>query len=142
MTEESKIAQLLIKRIKVINDWPDYQIPIGTIMYVHTFDNGNTTYVSNPEVIIRGWNLKTKDAETMPHLFKPLPWWEDRDQIDIRIIRYVKDRSGRVYELLGWDIKDDVINALTLIAPYVIHVPHLFPATKAEYNTYVNNNPK
>lgn len=131
MTDKQPLSveELLKPRIKVISPWPDMQ---GS-------DVGDVIHLPNEDWVYSDGTFCQPDYFAIwPHLFSPLPWYAERTAEQIKAVKYVKDRGNRVYELLDWSIEGDVINALISSAPYVVHVPHLFPATETEYTAYIN----
>ena len=145
--------ELLNPRYKVIVDYPEMECEVGDIFHKLTFDNGNYTYVTNPESPLQGYIIGHM-IERMPHLFKPLAWWEERQPEEMP--KYVKIGQTRDEDEDGLvDCIAEIIN-LSGINGYGKHlylletikagkisflwpIEHLLPATLEEYEAYLKS---
>lgn len=110
------IDELLRPRYKVIADYPESRFTVGDILHRYDFKtsaNGTYTYVTNLDSPLQGSNIKKEYAETLPHLFKKLEWWEERKPEDLpkhvrydnkvsRIVDIEYDDNNRMYQI-EWD---------------------------------------
>lgn len=142
---------LLAPRYKVIADYPRSKFTVGDPLEKYVFKTselGVYTYVTNIEIPLQGANEKPEYVESMPHIFKPLSWWEDRNPDDMP--EYVKKNNGEVYKIKEWD---GTSNPYVLVdtkyhTGYVsgctetpIYLPYL-PSTIEEYTSFINNQTK
>ena len=84
-------VNLLLKRVKVIAPYPHMKVEVGDILIQYFFKTSDTDmycYCTNIEVPLQGRSINPEFAESMPHLFKPLQWWEERSIDDMP--EYVK----------------------------------------------------
>jgi len=74
----------------------------------------------------------------MPHLFRPMPWWEGRKIEDMP--EYVKYGHGAVYKIIEWrENKDYGIYAICERGedyPLIMQ-PNTHPATREEYEEFL-----
>lgn len=153
------MEDLMKPRFKVIADYPNSKFNIGDILVRYYFQNssdGAYCYVTSPISPLDGNNLKMEYAESMPHLFKKLEWWEERAKEDMPMfVKYVKD--GRlsiaegVYKVDGVGVYDDFEGdeypnysgfAATIYFEKenkIINLNYAYfkPATEAEYEAYL-----
>jgi hypothetical protein len=117
------VENLLKPRYKLIADYPGNMLKIG-----HIFELVQHEFFSE-----------------YPHLFKPLEWHEDRKPEDI--CEYVKTNPERTIEsfvskVISVELFDDGIGISTENRlgkfPYT-HSKYFLPATKEEYQAFVNS---
>lgn len=139
--------ELLKPRYKVIADYPNSRFKIGDILFKYIYPSSESiyTYVTNPEIPLKGTSLSPEYVEKMNHLFKPLQWWEDRKAEDMP--GYVKDERG-VFKVKEWHLH--LASNVTVYIDSTIHAGYVDctecplysdpePATEAEYITYINS---
>lgn len=109
-------------RYKVIADYPDSEdhFIIGEVMYGERYFDLNIYY------------------KPYPHLFKPLKWWEEREEKDMP--EYLKDENGEVFRVESYS-KNSLVNLYKNFKdpdfPFGWHnLYELLPATLEEYNQY------
>lgn len=97
------------------------------------------TYVTNLKSPLQGVSIKKEYAETMPHLFKKLEWWEDLKPEDMpEYIKCIKTPDqiimpGEVLKVIWSEIGGKVENG-----PWVFPYTNCYlPATEAEYLEYI-----
>lgn len=123
--------ELLKPRYEVIADYPKNPWRIGDILY--PFDKKLSIAAGLPEI------------ERYPHLFKPLQWWERREEKDMP--QYVKHTlNGRTtyHKIERWDMEimvgyldsgnRHVCSILSWKPEYTYQ-----PATESEYDNYINS---
>lgn len=127
-----KSEELLKPRYKVIADYPDSILSVGDIF--ETYDNG-IKYVTQ---------LSKVDVKEYPHLFKPLEWHEDRKPEDMP--EYVKDiGDGEIFRVDKYELpkKIQVIRNGKSFHPdsptHFVSIEHFHPATKEEWDNYINS---
>lgn len=147
MNEEQKIENLLKPRYLVVADYPMSKFTVGDILHKYVFETSVSvmyTYVTNPESPLQGAISKPEYVESMPHIFRPLSWWEKREEKDMP--GYVKEEGGRIY-LSKWKIKEalkiilyDTPNDLQCGEYFVTKKVMCFfePVTEQDYLTYTN----
>jgi hypothetical protein len=143
------VEELLIPRYKVIADYPNIQFKIGDIVKKYFFDisqKGAYTYLTNVKSPLQGSSLKREYIETMPHLFKKLEWWEERDENDMpnfiknkedghiaKIEEQSKNTSSEVY-IEGFDHR----NKRSFYG--WVSLFNSNPATEEQYKEYLRTN--
>jgi len=135
MSDTVNKIDLMIPRYKVIADWPESIFKIGEVLVcVVDGEEGNQYAFGDNQY------YENLYPHLYPHLFKPLQWWEEREEKDMP--EYVKQVKGdKVFKLLdssqnGRLWHDD--NEMEL-AHLLRHGNHYLPATLEEYNEYINN---
>lgn len=71
-------------RYLVVADYPNSELPIGTILIMAVYDY----YENNIDGVNR--SIAIRNIDKYPHLFKPLQWWEEREVSEIEAVRYLK----------------------------------------------------
>jgi len=86
---------LMKPRYLVIADTPYPNTPtIGTILTLEESGVSNWLTVKHNDFVYSKMML-----DKYPHLFRPLQWWEFRDEKDMP--EYVK-HNGKIYKVTGW----------------------------------------
>ena len=85
--------ELLRKRYLVIADYPNSTLSVGTI--IEQVEVGENEYLFNMEFF-----------EPYPHLFRPLEWWEFRDEKDMP--EYVSYPNSETVYKITWFIQSTV----------------------------------
>ncbi len=100
------IEKLLKTRFEVIASYPNTKFEVGDILTKYDFKTskeGAYCYVTNTESPLQGSVLKKDFAETMPHLFKKLNWWDYRKKSEMPI--YLKSlQFEEAYKIQDWDM--------------------------------------
>jgi hypothetical protein len=98
-------AELLNPRYEVINDYPYSKFKIGDILQKYDFENGNSIYTTNPELLFAGDNMINRITESMPHIFRKMNWWEGRtaDQMPKKVKTMTLEKE-EVYTIEYWDM--------------------------------------
>ena len=113
--------ELLKPRYKTLCNYPDSPLRVGQIITGNTFN------------ITGGTKFHCKDY---PAIFKPLAWWEDRDDKDMPL--YIKYGEGAVYKITGWNIEKGYA-LCERGEDYPLWIQHhVMPVTEAEYTQYLN----
>lgn len=121
--------ELLIPRYKVIADFPLNSHPMGEIIVDPPDDYYYAGYPMN----------KSFPLSSMPHIFKKLEWWEDREEKDMP--QYVKTTVGIKNALTvakaKFDHNDSSLYFMYLDDEAIPYNPSVWvPATEDEYNEY------
>lgn len=130
--------ELLKPRYKVIADYPFNSHTIGEIIIDPADDDYSQ---ANPN---KSWPLLS-----LPHLFKPLQWWEERGFADLP--EYVKHNPDSSLQSINGSAA--VFKATWLESPEcrywvnigdenTIHADHIIPATESEYTAYQSTQTK
>lgn len=120
---------LLRPRYKVIADYPKMECEVGDIFHKLTFDNGNYTYVTNHDSPMLG-RIIGHMIERMPHLFKPLAWWEERKPEEMP--EYVNCPSRKMFlKIEHWGESYFIIEGRQKM-----QYRNYTPATREEYEAY------
>lgn len=101
--------ELLKPRFEVIANYPNSKVEVGDILIQHMYETSTTgmcIYVTNTENPLQGNSLSPEFAETMPHLFRKMNWWEKRtaDQMPKKV-KSLADSNGDVYDIEEWDMQ-------------------------------------
>lgn len=118
--------ELLIKRVKVIANYPGSTYSIGDILYevdrmlqkfVLKNDDRNFKYIQYPQ--------------DYPVIFEPLPWWKDRKVEDMPIHLHCPSRKT-FHKIDKWENESFMTGGKIKkqLANYI-------PATKEEYESYL-----
>lgn len=103
------LEDLLKRRYEVIADYPNSLLEIGDILIQYEYSTSTTgmyVYVTNTESPLQGNSLNKKFAETMPHLFRKMNWWEKRTAEQMpKKVKSLADEKGSVYEIQEWDME-------------------------------------
>lgn len=134
--------ELLKPRYKVIADYPDNKLTIGDILM---------QYVENDTVWRHRWSdghwadITVHNPSYYPHLFKKLEWWEERKPEEMPEYVKAKDSSGEVSKVIEHFSKPYASkpNHPVCKVEYLINGARefyyeLLPATKEEYDNYIN----
>src|SRR6187551_3141251 len=129
---------LMVKRFKVIADYPDSPANVGEIF---TKIEGIQNYTNGR------FSFDVRTLERYPHLFKELQWWEERtiDEMPkyLKLSPEQKDNYcislKEIFKVYKWkngfaqideENEYDVLNNTQL---------HFIPATLEEYNLYIQS---
>jgi hypothetical protein len=150
MTEETKIAELLKPRYKIIDDYPGLKIPVGAILIPNRLDGTINNEWVTPDKSDRK-NLYGYDLSKYPHLFKKLEWWHERTPDELPKYIGAKNEGGvfnwicPIVKYLQTGLNEQglcLISYTTLEGEYVerdIGLWSLNPATSAEYTSYLTS---
>lgn len=135
--------ELLNPRYKVIADYPNSRFKIGDILFKYRYPSSPSmyTYVTNPEIPLKGTSLSPEYVEKMNHLFKPLQWWEERKAEDMpAYVKCLKSpdqiiEPGSVLKV-AWNDHGGKVEKGPWIFPYTNCYE---PATEEDYTTYINS---
>lgn len=119
--------ELLKPRYKVIADYPNSTWGVGVVIELHPTDNRHPFY---------------GNLHNYPHLFKPLQWWEEREEKDMPV--FVKSIStalrmkiGEVSKVKAWT-KDIGKTGVWLEGkPFSRLIETLVPSTEQEYENWL-----
>lgn len=124
--------ELLKPRIKVIAPAPFMKNEVGTLLYRHEgrgFSFGIITGDSEnffPLEVFKEW----------PHIFKEVPWWEDREIEDMP--EYVKHCvNHRVFRVKIWRAEYGQLVAYEFLKDGGMKANWYKPSTKEEYKQYL-----
>lgn len=156
MTQIKRLTpeELLRPRIKCIADFWDNPFKVGEVIQFiqereyHDFFTGElqgkdwlTDFLPDDPTVIR-YMYWMRKFTPLPHLFRRLEWWEERDVKDMP--EYVKTiYDGRVRKVNKYDFKNNIIwmdysegNCQFTLNAYL---SARLPATKQDYLTYTSN---
>lgn len=114
---------LMKPRYKVIALWPNTAYQVGEIIHIEALP-------------------LPKSAEEMfqqyPHLFKPLQWWEDREEKDMPEYLKVNKRGKlfmqqNIYKVKHYSGKGGIVDHVRFIGEDTGHLAWFIPATIEEY---------
>lgn len=138
MTEKEIVENLLKPRIKMIAPVPEYGMKVGTIIT----EDDKLYFELRP-----GYKMNLKGIQQYPHIYKELPWYEDRQESEMP--GYVKNgesvlRVFKHYQRVTYSIPEfNVDQGYFLIDKDVdCRYQNYLPATKEEYIEYQNLQPK
>ncbi len=138
MTDEQRVAHLMIKRVEVIAIYPNCPFEVGQVL---TFSSG---YPRLGDIYTDGVNgdmeyVPANDVEKSAANFRVLSWWENRTVDEMP--EYVKyENSIEIFKVARWghmqfDIYSNIeagkINDFVWLDKF-----QPVPATHAEYLTY------
>lgn len=127
---------LMKRRVKVTNPYPDMKYPVGTIIEL----DRETAYITKPdgETDMTGSYFITNvlKVEDYPQLFRPLAWWEEREETDMP--KYVKTKAGNSVRKV-FSIKGDYVS---FTEQKYRNCKHWLPATEEEYEHYIKQKQK
>lgn len=134
------MEDLMIRRYKVIADYPQSILPVGAVFYMDKIH----VYITSPNgAVSKQSNYYTQSPEKYPTIFKPLEWWEERKLEDMPM--YLKTSGMKeVFKVIEWDMKTitgktDERNGCCC-SLYNYNPEHgYFPATEIEYNNYIKS---
>lgn len=132
-----KPEDLLKPRYKVIADYPGNKLKVGDILIKYVFpETENYCYVTNPEILLLGDNLRKEEVEQYPHLFKKLEWWEERKPEDMP--EYVKcGENGKPRKVKEWNMRWGLVEFEGGRTRRLQH--QWIPSTEQEYNSYLSS---
>ena len=87
--------------------------------------------------IIEGDNLRyMTNMEKYPHLFRPLSWWEFREEKDMP--EYVKVHGNEIHKVRKWNIfrGHAIANTLDGTTQYDFNASESIPSTATEYEQF------
>jgi len=123
------VEQLMIPRVKVVEDYPDSPYKVGDIM---VFD-GDLTIHPN------GMDITSK----YPKIFQPIPWYAERD-VDVlpkyeRVIDQDSELNSEVVIVTEWmNGNDDLICYINHEWFMGISIGvNILPATEQEYTDFI-----
>lgn len=88
--------ELLVPRYKVIATWPGMDYNVGNIILM--FDDGSDELHSQDDG--GGFIQWDRFYKSFPHLFRPLAWYEKREEKDMP--EYIKMKN-RIYKVEEWN---------------------------------------
>jgi len=121
--------QLLRTRYKVIADYPQNPYKVGQILHPVKYLSGNWW--------VPGWI--GKDIGHFPHLFQSLPWWQHR-KLD-EMPTYIKCEG--IIHKATWSENNGIMKMHLEDTDWEVNanvMGHFEPATKEEYESYINKN--
>lgn len=143
------ISELLLPRVKVIAPYPlsHMYFNVGDIL---TWDEKYESY----RIFEKQVAMAKETIESYPHLFKPLAWYEDREESQMpEYVKFVKNymnyKKGQVYKYSNWsnslrigeigfmidaNSKEKYGNHVAMPANF----DQFMPATETEYNQYIS----
>ncbi len=122
--------ELLKPRYKVIAIFPLMCVALGEVLasqrnHAHVLEGGY-------------WMV---DLAAYPHLFRPLAWWEEREEKDMREVRFLKDiGDGEVFQ------SECTNNGTCFVKPNnkadgdlrYTNIQHFTPATAEDYLSFIS----
>lgn len=134
-------TELLKPRFEVIADYPGCSYEVGEILEpddsgeLHSKTAGYSWTISS---------VKEKTVGKYPHLFRPLQWWETRDEKDMpEYVRCHTDKSsllyGHAYKVTEWFDRGDGLACRIKERPdrlYAFSVSHFQPIDADGYKKY------
>lgn len=124
--------QLLKPRYKVIADYPENDIEVGTILTCQP--DGTVT-----DFKVYDFTESESFFKKYPHLFQKLEWHEDIEASDMPL--YLKDEKFNiVYKVLENFVGrfKGMVEVYNGKADVRLHYSNLLPATLSDYTAYIN----
>ena len=138
--------QLLAPRYKVIADYPQSRFNPDEILIPNRMDGKVDNQWVNQDPNDKRYIHA--QLENFPHLFKPLQWWEDREEKDMP--EYVKWRympecdaktmDGYIAKVFGWSQAG--YGVITDDGKTTTATKYWTPATHTDYTNYQNSKGK
>lgn len=120
--------ELLKPRYKVIADYPNSEWKVGKIL-VRVKDATNDIFHVHEYAIVG--DISLNEIKKYPHIFKPLEWWEEREEKDIEFVTWKSCNSGITYVAKVLERKGDDFKWEGGWGTFTKDQD--FPATKEEY---------
>lgn len=136
--------ELLKPRYKVIADYPDNILPVGSIFW----DDCESIEIISPSgaySVQSSYPYRNKDK--YPHLFRPLEWYEERKAEDMPqyvifhqpYAHFVKGEIHNLIQLSTGQTSSFVWLRAQNPSEYLIPLSALLPTTEEEYNKYIQS---
>lgn len=136
------ISELLRRRVKCIGNgeyhYPGSVSKVGDILYEAVQESNKGYYYSKD-----GYVSVIFEPENYPHLFKPLAWYEDREESQLP--EYVKNiADGHIFKVCRFQI---ALGSVIIYHPPkksgwqetgIHNLKDSHPATLEEYNQYIS----
>lgn len=128
-----KADEFMFPRFKVIADYPDNKdFRVGDICQLQKWSSSDL-YFAHVVEDCQGKRERLKEFfEQYPHIFKPIQWWEDREEMP----DFVKNKAGEVFMFhkLRPGKNDMALIGNMTIDNHWEFLETLFPATVSEYD--------
>lgn len=117
-------TNLMTPRYLVIADYPLMRCKLGEIL--------------EADMTLTADILATKEYDKYPHLFRPLSWWEFREEKDMP--EYVKVHGNEIHKVRKWNIfrGHAIANTLDGTTQYDFNASECIPSTATEYEQFKN----
>lgn len=123
------IEKLLMRRKKVINNYPQSDLPVGTIL---TNYSGNMWGNGEFE-----FEATDKYFDDCPAIFQPLQWHEERMPEEMpQYVKYLdEDRLIGIWKVINWELENErgIVDGGCVSLSKGTH-----PATESDYLSFIN----
>lgn len=125
------VEQLLKPRVKMIAPVPEYGMEVGTVITPDEYGY----FEVRP-----GYKMNLVAIKQFPHIYKPLHWWEEREESEMP--EYLKSPNGtNLCKVLQHFQQANRDNAWCffpeLNGNHYVNYKYIIPATLAEYTDYL-----
>jgi hypothetical protein len=125
--------ELLKQRYKVIADYPFSPYKVGEIISIHDEIKNLPVAETSHYVHFQPVSIFAE----MLHLFKPLAWWEERQEHEIP--SFLKDTApdGEMFKVMSVEGAKVLVYNEVKPRRWTL-LKYFLPGTEAEYNAYLN----